>query len=311
MATKKTVESPEFLYLSLGGIIIEEQIRSSIDTEGESFKALMQSIKDKGVLEPVLVTPKDGKYLLLCGERRYMAALKLGFPAIPARILDAITQKDEIIAFQLTENLQREDLNPMDQARGILAFIQAKHPDKGYDVGGVMSELINYKLRPDDPSNQFTPTVGVIIEITGKSITTLYNGLSLLNLPDEIQAAIRAGNLPVSQGYLFAANLECPDRDKIFEAIMKTPVTNATLNNLLTAYKKVKPVPSVTKLIPMTKQIANLRSVESSIESGLSKYTKPDLVTLLDELRTFSALVEMRIPIAPEPPPEKKKPPQL
>ena len=44
MATKKTVENPEFLYLSLGDIIIEEQIRSSIDTESESFKALMESI---------------------------------------------------------------------------------------------------------------------------------------------------------------------------------------------------------------------------------------------------------------------------
>ena len=50
MATKKTVESPEFLYLSLGDIIIEEQIRSGIDTESESFKALMESIKDRGVL---------------------------------------------------------------------------------------------------------------------------------------------------------------------------------------------------------------------------------------------------------------------
>ena len=202
-------------------------------------------------------------------------------------------------------------INPMDQAKGILAFIQAKLPDKNYDVGGVMSELVSYKLKPDDPSNLLTPTVGVITKITGKSITTLFNTISLLKLPDEIQAAIRAGNLPVSQGYLFDANLDCPDRDKIFEAVMKTPVTNATLNNLLTAYKKVKPVPSVTRLAPMKTQIASLRSFESRIEIGFAKYTKPDLVTLLDELHVFCALVELRIPIAPEPAPEKKKPPQV
>ncbi|MCX5815777.1 MAG: ParB/RepB/Spo0J family partition protein [Proteobacteria bacterium] len=311
MATKKTVENPEFLYLSLGDIIIEEQIRSSIDTESESFKSLMESIKDRGVLEPVLVTPKDGKYLLLCGERRYLAALKLGLPTIPARILDEITQKDEILAFQLTENLQREDLNPIDQAKGVLAFIQAKLPDKTYDVDGVMNDLVSYKRRPEDLSDKIAPTVGAIVEITGKSINTLFNGLSLLKLPDEIQAAIRQGNLSVSQGYLFAANLECPDRMQIFTNIMKTPVTNATLNNLLTAYKKVKSEPGKTKLIPMTKQIANLRSVESSIETGFAKYTRPDLVTLLDELHVFCALVELRIPIAPEPVPEKpvkKKP---
>jgi len=110
---------------------------------------------------------------------------------------------------------------PMDQAKGILAYIQAKHPDlsasseaqagKGYDMDGAMSELIRYKLKPDDLSDELVPTVGTNSEITGKSITTLYNGLSLLKLFPEIQAAIRAGALPVSQGYLFAANLDCPD----------------------------------------------------------------------------------------------------
>jgi len=133
MATKKTVENPEFLYLQLGDILVEEQVRSNIDAESESFKSLMESIKDRGVLEPVLVTQKDGKYLLLCGERRYLAAQKLDLPSVPARVVNAITQKDEILAFQLTENLQREDLNPIDQAKGILAYIQAKHPDPRQD----------------------------------------------------------------------------------------------------------------------------------------------------------------------------------
>ena len=311
MAAKKTVEGPEFLYLSLGDIIIEEQVRSGIDTESDSFKALMESIKDRGVLEPVIVTPKDGKYLLLCGERRYLAALKLGLLTIPVRVIDAVTQKDEILALQLTENLQREDLNPIDQAKGILAFIQAKFPDKGYDVGGAMSELMWYMRKPEDISEEVVATVATTLEISGKSIKTLFNMISLLKLSPEIQAEIRAGNLPVSQGYLFAANLDCPDREKIFQDIIKTPVTNAALNNLLTAYKKVKPVPGVTRLVPMKRQIASLRSVESHIEMGFAKYTRPDLETLLDELRTFSALVELRIPIAPMPAPGKKKPPQV
>jgi ParB/RepB/Spo0J family partition protein len=132
MATVKPAENQEFQYLSLTGILVEEQIRSGIDAESDSFKALMESIRDRGVLEPVLVTPKDGKYLLLCGERRYLSASKLGLEFIPARIVNEITEKDEILAIQLTENLQREDLNPIDQAKGILAYIQAKHPDKGY-----------------------------------------------------------------------------------------------------------------------------------------------------------------------------------
>ena len=312
MATKKTSANPEFLYIPIGNIVVLEQVRSNVNTESDSFKSLVQSIKNKGILEPLIVTKGDGdSYTLICGERRLEAARQLGLELVPVRIIEAGEESGEIIALQLTENLQREDLNPMDQAKGILAYIQAKHPDKGYDAQGVMSELIRYKLKPDDLSDELVPTVGTILEITGKSITTLFNSISLLKLSDEIQAAVSDGTLPVSQGYLFAANLDCPDRDKIFEAIIKKPVTNPVLNNLLTAWKKVKPEPGNTKLIPMTKQIANLRSFESSIETGFAKYTRPDLQTLLDELHVFCALVEMRIPIAPEPVPEKKKPPQV
>ena len=119
MATKKTAESQEFMYLPLESIVTEEQVRSGINMESDSFNALVSSIKDKGVLEPVLVTKKDDKYLLLCGERRYHATYKAGLEIIPARIVNTVTQKDEILAYQLTENLQREDLNPIDHVSEI------------------------------------------------------------------------------------------------------------------------------------------------------------------------------------------------
>jgi ParB-like chromosome segregation protein Spo0J len=67
---------------------------------------------------------------------------------------------------QLTENLQREDLNPIDQANGILALIQAKHPDKGYNLDKVMSTLVSYRRRPEDLPEGVAPTVGAIIKIT-------------------------------------------------------------------------------------------------------------------------------------------------
>ncbi|MCX5817333.1 MAG: ParB/RepB/Spo0J family partition protein [Proteobacteria bacterium] len=174
MTEQEKSGSPEFMYLPLKSIIVEEQIRSGIDTEGESFKTLMESIKDRGILEPVLVTPKDGKYLLPYGERRYQAAQKLELASIPALTVNMITQKDEILAYQLTENLQREDFNPMDQAKGILAYIQAKLPDKGYTVDSFMSDLVSYKRRPEDLSDQVAPTVGAMVEITGKSMSTLF-----------------------------------------------------------------------------------------------------------------------------------------
>ena len=97
---------------------------------------------------------------------------------------------------------------------------------------------------------------------------------------------------------------------------LKLPLTNATLNNLLTAYKKVKPDSGDTKPPPMTKQVANLRSIKLYIEMGAGTYTKPDLETLMEELRTFLASVEQQAQTAPMPAPVKegpvkKKPPQV
>ncbi|MCX5816697.1 MAG: hypothetical protein NTX75_10740 [Proteobacteria bacterium] len=200
---------------------------------------------------------------------------------------------------------------PMDQAKGILAYIQAKHPDKNYDVDGVMSELVKYEMRPESLIKEIVDTLSTTAEISGKSTRTMLRTISLLKLPPEIQTTIREGKMPVSQGYLFAANLDCPDLVMIFQNIMKTPVTYLALEKLLTAWKKPKPDSGVTRLPSITKHVAVLRSVESFIEMGAKKYTRPDLQALLDELRVFCALVELRIPIAPEPEPEKKKPPQL
>ncbi len=308
MATKKTVESPEFLYLSLESIIVEEQIRSGIDRESDSFKALMESIKDRGVLEPVLVTPRDGKYLLLCGERRYLATQKLGQESIPARIINTVNQKDEILAYQLVENLQREDLNPIEQAKGILAYIQAKHPDKNYDVDGVISVLVSYNRRPEDLPEEIANTLLAIAKISAKSIQSLYRAISLLKLPPEIQVEIRSGNLPVSQGYLFAANLECPDRMKIFTDILKTPVTYIALERMLTAYKKVKPDPVNTKPVSVKKQVKDILSIKTVFEKGLGTYVREDVEKLLHELLVFCDYVQQQ---APKIPYGKKQRPQV
>ncbi|MCX5809661.1 MAG: ParB/RepB/Spo0J family partition protein [Proteobacteria bacterium] len=212
MATKKTSVNPEFLYIPIESVVVLEQVRSNINIESDSFKSLVQSIKDKGILEPLLVTRGDGdSYTLICGERRLEAARQLELELVPVRVIEAGKESGETIALQLTENLQREDLNPMDQAKGILAYIQAKLPDKNYDVDGVMSELVNYNRSPEYVSEEVSFTVKETSEISGKSYPTLFRMISLLKNSPEIQAEIRSGNLPVSQGYLFAANLDCPD----------------------------------------------------------------------------------------------------
>lgn len=289
--------SPEFLYVPTTGIEVLNQVRSIINEESDSFKALMQSVKDQGILEPLIVCP-DGtsNYRLLCGERRLLAARKIGMETVPVRIVNA-TQQDQFIALQLTENLQREDLNAIDQAKGILSYFQAKHPERNYDVNGVMSDLVDYKLRPENLADQITPTVGVILEITGKSITTLYNELSLLKLSATIQEAICDEKLPVSQGYLFAANLDCPDSAKIFGAVVKKPVTNAVLTRMLTSWKNNKS--DSTKPKTLIQQVKSINTFRTSLTESGKVYKQSDLQKLLDELKAFVVEVELRLQPSP------------
>jgi hypothetical protein len=82
------------------------------------------------------------------------------------------------------------ELNPIDQAKGILAYIQAKHPDKGYNLDGVMSELVKVMCAPDYTSQEFLETVSKTLEISRKSTRTLYNTISLLKLVPKIQDVI-------------------------------------------------------------------------------------------------------------------------
>jgi hypothetical protein len=85
---------------------------------------------------------------------------------------------------------------------------------------------------------------------------------------------------------------------KIFTDIIKTPVTNATLEGMLTEYKKVKRDLSGMKPKPLTKQYASLRSMKTVIQKGAGKYAKEDLNKFLNQLRALCTLVEEQVQAA-------------
>jgi ParB family chromosome partitioning protein len=210
----------EFIHLPLSRIIVEEQIRTGIDMKGESFQALMESIRQKGVLEPVLVTRRDGRFLLISGERRFLACRQLGLETIPSRVLDAVVSRDEILAIQLIENLQRENLNPIDEANAYFAYL--KGSQTGMELDGIINTIMNYARDPERVKSEFTAKFAVIGEYSGKSITSIRNMLFLLRLPGEIQQAIREGKIGLSQGYLFAEPLTYNALKMLFMMTSKT-----------------------------------------------------------------------------------------
>jgi hypothetical protein len=116
-----------------------------------------------------------------------------------------------------------------------------------------------------------------------------------LKLPKEIQEAVRKGLIGISQGYIFAANLDNPGLMEVFNSIPEKPVTNAALTSMLKAYTKDKKDVSGGKAKPFTKYYPNLRAMSDAIAKGRGTFAKTDLENLLDDLRTICIIVEQQL----------------
>lgn len=134
------------------------QPRKAFDEE--EMNELADSIKEKGIIQPITVCLKEDRYQLIAGERRYRASNKLHLSTIPVYVIKVDSDED-LMEIALVENIQREDLNPIDEALGY-------------------SLLINkYKVKQD-----------IVAKKVGKKRSTITNSLRLLKLPQEIQNSV-------------------------------------------------------------------------------------------------------------------------
>jgi ParB family chromosome partitioning protein len=140
-----------------------QQPRMKFSDEG--LNELAASIKEKGVVQPIIVRRMNGEYELIAGERRLRATRLAGLERIPAYIAE-IADGSEPLELALIENLQREDLNALEQAQGFQRL--AEH----------------YGLTQEDISRR-----------VGKSRAAVANTLRLLNLPHDIQNSLRSGQI--------------------------------------------------------------------------------------------------------------------
>jgi len=150
----------------------------------EALHELAESIKTQGVLEPVLTRMRDGKYELIAGERRLRAAKLAGLANIPAIVKDFTDQQS--LEISLIENLQREDLNPMDEAEGYARL-----------------------------ASEFGLTQDQIAKRVGKERPTVTNMIRLLALPKQIKDSLRKGEITVGHARPLLS-LEEPDKQLHF-----------------------------------------------------------------------------------------------
>ncbi len=148
---------------------------------------LTASIREQGVIQPILLRPIDGGYQIVAGERRFRASCQAGLRTVPA-IIKRMDQA-ESLEIALIENLQREDLNPVEEAEAYRALI-----------------------------DQFDYTQEELSRRVGKDRSTISNTLRLLKLPDEILDALQRGAITMGHG---RSLLSLQDADLIREVFAR------------------------------------------------------------------------------------------
>jgi ParB family transcriptional regulator, chromosome partitioning protein len=196
---------------------------------------LANSIRTHGVLQPILVRPIAGdRYEIVAGERRWRAAQRAGLHSIPAviRELDEV----EVLEIAIVENVQRTDLNPIEEAQGFQALI-----------------------------DRFGRTQQEIADAVGKSRPHIANMLRLLSLPEDLQEMVRDGRL--SSGHARAI-LTAPDPRGLAQRAISEGLNVREVERLAQQAKDEKHGPRVSAS-PAAEKSADTRALEQSVSNAL------------------------------------------
>ena len=244
----------------------QDQPRRVFDEE--KIKILSESIKNYGVLQPIVLKPDDkGKYMIIAGERRYRASKLARKSDIPAVIKD-IPMKD-IMEIALIENLQREELNPIEEALAYRSLIK------------------NYVVTQEE-----------ISEAVGKSRPHITNTLRLLNLPQKIMDMIDQGQITAGHGKALLRvndeNLQLELANKVIAEGLSVRATEALAKKI--CEDNIKEVPKKSKekdvfIVDVEEKLRNIFGTKVNISKGKKKgkieieyYNEDDLNNIVSML---------------------------
>jgi ParB family transcriptional regulator, chromosome partitioning protein len=187
----------------------------------EKMQQLVQSVREHGILEPLLVRPiSDNDYELVAGERRLRAAQEIGLVEVPI----VIREMDDRQALQiaLVENLQREDLNPVEETEGILQLLALALDIQTDEVEALLHQAYNAKQRDQKLNGNVTiqlQTINEMLAAVGKFNAESFrsNRLPLLKLPDDVLQALRQGDLEYTKAKVIARIKDADRRQGLLE----------------------------------------------------------------------------------------------
>lgn len=228
----------------------------------EALQSLSESIKEKGVLQPLLLRKKGDKYEIIAGERRWRAAIMAGLTTVPA-LIKKLTD-EEVLEIALIENLQRENLSPIEEGEGFNRLLK-----------------------------EYEYTQEVLAKVIGKSRSYVTNTLRLLTLPEDVQEMIKAGKLTAGHARVLVGN---PEASVLAKEIIERGLSVRQVEDLMSKNSRkpqIKPVKimdnDLKKIISDLEHKLNLKVKISAGKNGKGsvtlRYNSPaELSSILDIL---------------------------
>jgi len=256
----------------------------------DKMAQLVASVKEHGILEPVLVRPlTNGQYELIAGERRVRAAKESGLTDIPAVSRDFSDQ--EAIQVSLIENLQRDDLNPVEETEAILELLSITLGLTSSEVKSIIYQAANAKNRGQELKENvffYLEQIDAYLKVIGRfSIDSFRTSrLPLLNLPASLLEVLREGKLEYTKARTLARIKDERMRDKLLQ---KAVEQSLSLNEIRSEIKSLSSDPEETVDQALVDRLSRIIK-QLKQGNGLNQNSKREQITkLLDQLEELVA----------------------
>lgn len=213
----------------------ERQPRQYLDPAG--LAQLTASIRERGVLEPVLLRRVGQRYELVAGERRTRAALEAGLTEVPAIVLELDDR--EALEISIMENLQREDLNAVEETEAVLQLLQLSLPLDRAGVLALLGEVVQEGRGRTGagrfPEEQKAAAVG-LFERLGRftPASFLANRVPILAFPEELLDAVRSGRLAFTKAQALARVDDPHERQRLLDEAVREDLSLSQIRRRIT-----------------------------------------------------------------------------
>lgn len=208
----------------------------------DALKELVNSIEQHGILQPLLVRPlSSGGYELVAGERRYRAAIESGLAEVPAVIREL--SNSEAVSLALIENLQREDLNPVEETEGLLQLLSLHLEITVEEAISLLYRLNNEskgKVTRNVTGKETVERVEKLFDSIGSMSWSSFvrNRLPLLKLPQDIRKALQEGKIAYTKATVIARVKDEQARNSL---LLETIKNNLSLSQIKERIKELQP----------------------------------------------------------------------